>query len=60
MKLGPDGAGVVAGVEGCNAEDDAVVLKVVAHAIPVRDDGAVAHVRIFQSNWYLNKKCARN
>ncbi len=57
LRFGPDGAGVVAGVEGGDAEDDAVVLKVVAHAVSVRNNGTVPHVRIFQSNWHLNKKC---
>ena len=51
----PDGARVLAGEVGGDAEDDPVVEKVVADAVSVGHNGAVTHVRVWQTNGNLNQ-----
>ena len=52
----PDGARFLAGEVGGDAEDDDVIVEVVADAVAIGNNCAVAHVGVRQRDWNLNKK----
>ena len=52
----PDGARFLAGEVGGDAEDDDVIVQVVADAVAVGNNCTVAHVGVRQRDWDLNKK----